>query len=78
MKDNRPGWNYYTARKKIEDMLDELCRLNFRLCRDAQGRVIDTRLNTMFVFARDRLDNLAGGVKYREIKATEHKEKNDE
>lgn len=73
-KEDRPGWTYYTARKKIEEMLDELCRLNFRLCRDENGRITDSRLNTMFVYARDRLDNLAAGVKYKEIKAIERKE----
>ena len=73
-KDGRPGWKYYTARKKIEEMLDELCRLNFRLCRDNCGRVTDSRLNTMFVYTRDRLENLCAGVKYREIKEIERKD----
>lgn len=73
-KEDRPGWKFYTARKKIGDMLDELCRLNFRLCRDGNGRVTDAFLNSMFVCARDRLTNLYEDLKYREIKAIERKE----
>ena len=73
-KDDRPGWKYYTARKKVEEMIDDLTRLNFGTCRDAGGRITDGLLNASFYGARDTLMRLAGELKYREIKEIERKD----